>query len=90
MDTSDDPATLTTLLLVGGGVAGGLAAGGAFGGGGGPDIPSTRAEPEKRTAERVDTGTEAARRRRARRQSSLLTRDFEPAQLGTPGLFGAV
>lgn len=61
---------------------------GLFGGGGGVDIPSRQAENVSRTAERVDTGSEASRRRRERRRASLLTRDFAPAQLGVPGLTG--
>lgn len=55
-------------------------------GGGGVDLPARQAENVSRTAEVVDTGSEAARRRRQRRNASLLTRDFEPAQLGIPGL----
>ncbi len=57
-----------------------------LGGGGDIGIPSVQAQTPKKTAEVVDRGSEAAKRRRARRQSSLLTRDFGAPQLGIPGL----
>ena len=66
---------------------------GLLGGGssGGVDIPTRQAATVTKTAERVDTGgSEAARRRRQRRQASVLTRDFAPAQLGVSGLTGVV
>ena len=57
-----------------------------LGGGGDIGIPSVQAETRKKTAEVVDRGTEESKRRRARRQTSLLTRDFGAPQLGIPGL----
>lgn len=77
----------TILLIAGAGLAG-AAAGGAFSGGGGGGIPSRPAETVTKTAERVDTGSEAARRNRKRRRASLLTRDFGEPQLGQSGLTG--
>lgn len=61
-----------------------------LGGGGDIGVPSVQAETPKKTAAVVDRGSEASKRRRARRQSSLLTRDFGAPQLGVPGLTGIV
>ncbi len=73
-------------LLIGG--AGAAAASGAFGGGGeGFEAPAVTAPgSEAKTAAKVDTGSEAARRKR-RRDASGLTR-FKPPTLGIPGLTG--
>lgn len=59
-----------------------------LGGGGGGDLPARTAEQTTRTAKPLEQGSEQAKRRRAIRRGSLLTRDFEPANLGTPGLLG--
>ena len=65
------------------------AVGSLFGGGdsGVPDLPSQKAENVKRTAPSLEQGTEASRRNRRLRASSL-TRGFAPAQLSQPGLTG--
>ena len=55
--------------------------------GGGGDIPSVRAQTEKRTAAPVDEGTEESRKTR-RRRASLLTRDFGEPKLGIAELLG--
>ncbi len=61
-----------------------------LGGGGDIGIPAVQAQTTKKTAAPVDQRSEAATRRRARRQTSLLTRDFGAPQLGIPGLTGIV
>lgn len=50
-------------------------------------LPARTAQNVTQTAERVDEGSEAARRTRARRRS-LVTRDFEPPQLSRAALLG--
>ncbi len=58
-----------------------------FGGGDDtPDLPSQRAENEKRTAGALPQGTEESRKRR-RQQASIFTRTSE-AQLSQPFLLG--
>ncbi len=60
----------------------------ALGLGGGGDIPSVKAQPEKRTAAPADRGSEEARRNRNRRLAAAAGNRLEPPKLGTPGLFG--
>jgi len=56
------------------------------GGGGGVDIPNVQAERVK-TAERVGTKPDQDKRNR-RLAASVLTKDWQPAKLGSLGLFG--
>lgn len=72
------------------GVGASVAADKVFGGDQGFEAPSSTAtaQPDKVTAERVDSGSETEKRNRRLRASSL-TREFAPPKLSTPGLLGA-
>ena len=71
------------------GVGASVAADKIFGGDEGFEAPSSSAtaQPEKVTAERVDSGSETEKRNRRLRASSL-TREFAPPKLGIPALTG--
>ncbi len=56
--------------------------------GGGDDIPSVRAQTEKRTAAPADRGSEEARRNRNRRRAAAAGDRLKPPKLGATGLFG--
>lgn len=76
-----------TILLLAGAAAAGAAAGGMFSGGGDSSIPKVEAQTPKKTAERVDQGSEAARKNRLKRAASRTT-DMEIPKLSQPGLLG--